>query len=66
MAMRVETDHRPNSGSQGEDPAATILVVDDERVNRELLRLHLDKLGYQVLTAAEGNQALEVLAARPD
>jgi CheY-like chemotaxis protein len=39
-----------------------VLVVDDDRGIRELLRVVLELEGYQVLTAADGAQALELLA----
>jgi two-component system, NtrC family, response regulator AtoC len=39
---------------------ANILVVDDEKNGRRMLEILLSKLGYQVLTANDGNQALEV------
>ena len=38
-----------------------VLVVDDEEVNRKLLRIHLSKLGYEVREASDGLQALERL-----
>ena len=38
-----------------------ILVVDDEEVIRKSLRIHLDKLGYEVMEAADGEQAIEQL-----
>lgn len=38
-----------------------ILVVDDNPSNRELLRLLLDLEGYEVRTAASGEEALAVL-----
>jgi CheY-like chemotaxis protein len=38
-----------------------ILVVDDEEVIRKSLRIHLDKLGYEVKEAADGEQAIEQL-----
>jgi len=44
----------------------TILVVDDEEGLRELGEELLLDLGYKVLTAANGQQALEVLAKEPD
>ena len=40
---------------------ATILVVDDEKVIREGLRRLLSLEGYQVLTAENGQKALETL-----
>jgi two-component system alkaline phosphatase synthesis response regulator PhoP/two-component system response regulator ResD len=36
----------------------TILVVDDERNIRDLLRLYLEKEGYAVITAADGEEAM--------
>jgi two-component system cell cycle sensor histidine kinase/response regulator CckA len=54
------------------DPAAerqgssTILVVDDEDVVRRMARNALERLGYQVLMAANGREAVELFAADPD
>ena len=39
-----------------------ILIVDDEDVVRKRLRLLLDKLGYEVKEAADGEQAIEELS----
>src|SRR5438105_5024599 len=50
-------------------PIATgsVLVVDDEEVNRALLREALEARGYKVSEAENGNRALESLAERaPD
>lgn len=38
-----------------------ILIVDDEEVIRKFLRIHLDKLGYEVMEAADGEQAIKEL-----
>jgi OmpR family response regulator RpaB len=38
-----------------------ILVVDDEAAYREVLAKMLTKVGYRVITAADGNEALTVL-----
>jgi len=38
-----------------------ILIVDDEEVIRKILRILLDKLGYEVKEAADGEQAMEEL-----
>jgi len=47
--------------------AKKILVVDDERDIVALLRHHLSSEGYQVVTAATGDQAIEkALRERPD
>jgi two-component system sensor histidine kinase/response regulator len=46
---------------------ATLLIVDDEPLNRELLHAYLDGLDHQVVDAASGEEALAVAAkARPD
>ncbi len=39
----------------------TILCVDDEEIPRTLRKFILQKKGYRVLTAASGNEALEML-----
>ena len=39
-----------------------ILVVDDEAGYRELLAKMLTKVGYRVITAADGNEALTLFA----
>lgn len=53
--------------SEGRDGAAsTILIVDDAKLNRELLRLHLSKHGYRFLSAVDGREAMEVLAQHPE
>lgn len=49
------------------DAAACILIVDDERRNRDLLEVILTSEGYRVSTAASGEDALASLSrARPD
>ena len=46
---------------------ATILIVDDERKIRDLVRSYLEREGYAVLVADSGQGALEVLErANPD
>ena len=42
------------------------LVIDDSRTMRIVLRRQLEQLGYDVLEAADGQQALEVLEAHRD
>ncbi|HUL21505.1 MAG TPA: response regulator [Thermodesulfobacteriota bacterium] len=39
-----------------------ILIADDEEVIRKILKIHLDKLGYDVREAVDGEQAIEELA----
>jgi adenylate cyclase len=55
------------------DPAAapslrlrgTVLIVDDEPANRELLRDPLEVHGYEIVEAENGEQALQKVAERP-
>ncbi|HSX80223.1 MAG TPA: response regulator, partial [Candidatus Saccharimonadia bacterium] len=48
-------------------PAATILIVDDEIQNRKLLEVLLRPEGYVTLSAANGEEALALIARRaPD
>lgn len=43
-----------------------VLVVDDDHAIRETLRFVLEDAGYEVLEAADGMQALEILRDAPD
>ena len=44
-----------------------ILIVDDERINLEFFQVMLSRLGYSVITAEDGDEALELIAReRPD
>jgi PAS domain S-box-containing protein len=54
-------DHPPVSPTPGTE---TVLVIDDEESVRTLAETILTKLGYSVLTAADGGEGLERLAAR--
>jgi diguanylate cyclase (GGDEF)-like protein/PAS domain S-box-containing protein len=48
-------------------PAATILIVDDEATNRKLLVALLQPEGYLIMCAANGEQALSMIAEQaPD
>lgn len=38
------------------------MVVDDEMAMRRILELHLDKLGYDVVTAESAAKAMEILS----
>ena len=57
------------TGGEGGGAAATltgtetVLVVEDERAVRDLIVTILGRLGYRVLTAIDGTQALELLDA---
>lgn len=43
----------------------TLLVVDDDAINRKVVRFSAGWLGYRVLEAGSGESALEVLGSRP-
>jgi two-component system, OmpR family, KDP operon response regulator KdpE len=45
---------------------AKVLVIDDERPIRKLLRMGLSTQGYEILEAADGKTALDMLALEPD
>jgi serine/threonine protein kinase len=42
----------------------SILVVDDDSLNRKVVSLNLEREGFEVLGAADGQQALGILASR--
>lgn len=42
-----------------------ILIVDDEKIQRDMLRGFLEKQGYEVLSAAGGREALALFASHP-
>jgi CheY-like chemotaxis protein/chemotaxis protein histidine kinase CheA len=44
----------------------TILIVDDSKTVREILRLTLQSAGYQVLTAEDGEQAIQCCQQYPE
>lgn len=44
--------------------AYSILVVDDNEMNRDLLTRRLERQGYTVTTAVDGQQALDILSQR--
>jgi DNA-binding response OmpR family regulator len=48
------------------DDVTTILVVEDERDLRDLLRRYLERAGHAVLSAATGAEALRLLEVQPD
>jgi len=45
----------------------SILIVDDEAMTRNLLRLMLERDGFEIVEAEDGEQAIEMIQAqRPD
>ena len=60
----VTADNAPPSPAAPSGRTGTILFVDDERDMLELGALALEQMGYTVLTAADGLEALEVFRSR--
>ena len=46
------------------EPQASLLVVDDSELNRDMLSRRLQRRGYSVDTAAGGREALDLVAAK--
>jgi DNA-binding response OmpR family regulator len=64
FARRAKTNNKQKNGIT---MSRKILVVDDDRKTVDLLRLYLEKDGYQVLAAHDGRQALDLTRQRrPD
>ena len=67
-SARSAEDPKPqvDGGDAGTGSArSTILVVDDNEDNRDMLARRLRRHGYEVLTAVGGRTALETLTRRP-
>jgi DNA-binding response OmpR family regulator len=43
----------------------TILIVEDEKINREILRGFIDQLGHHVIEAVDGKEALACIQKNP-
>jgi class 3 adenylate cyclase len=55
----------PEEAPVGPAERGTILVVDDNEINRDLLARRLTRDGHQVVTAADGRQALDLIRLQP-
>lgn len=51
-------------GIPGRNPRRTILIVDDEAHVREIVSLSLEDLGFDVLAAGSGEDAVGIVRAR--
>lgn len=72
-AQPTASPHLPPDESGGEQTArrarahaARVLLVDDEEMVANMLRIGLEKLGYQVTTRTGGPEALAAFVAEPD
>jgi CheY-like chemotaxis protein len=61
--LQVQAAYGPHLAVQGmvDQTSATLLVVDDDAMNRDVLSRRLVRSGYKVLTAEGGAQALELV-----
>ena len=57
------TVHRPKVGNMTSEHQKKLLVVDDDQEIRELLAVYLQKNGFTVAVAAEGNAMRHLMAA---
>src|ERR1700681_2627996 len=54
-----------NTSAPMTDHAPRILIVDDERYNRQLLEVMLAPEGFQLVTATSGEEALAIVEQQP-
>lgn len=61
---KKERNEEPEVGTVPHGTSELILLVDDEPLVRDLCSRILTKFGYRVITAEDGNMALEIYAAQ--
>jgi len=61
-AGRAVESHRPVAGAQPNGESKTILVVEDGRQLRTAIKSGLEPLDYLVITAADGEEALDAVS----
>lgn len=62
MTTQTNSDcHRPDPREAGH----LVLLVDDSKVQRRILRVLLERWGYRVLEASSGEEGLQISAAEP-
>jgi CheY-like chemotaxis protein len=54
----------PHNRHAPELEGRSVLIVDDNATNRRILRVHVERLGMNVVEAASGQQALDILDER--
>jgi two-component system, cell cycle sensor histidine kinase and response regulator CckA len=62
VARPASAPVKPKNEDENERAAEVLLVVEDEAALLEIIQEHLDSLGYTVLTAHNGEEALNVVA----
>ena len=62
IARKEATPRRTAVGTEG----ATVLVVEDEEAVLEVFRMVLERMGYRVLTASTGREAVETADTLPE
>ena len=60
---RENSSPKASSSTPAEGYTGTVLVVDDEEINRKILRALLESHGHSVLEAVNGGEALQRIAA---
>ncbi len=69
LGPRGETDsglHRPAAVATREAAAGTVLVVDDDEGVRVVTRMMMEQAGYRVLTARDGQEAVDIFQVHGD
>jgi two-component system cell cycle sensor histidine kinase/response regulator CckA len=67
MNPSADTGLKMNPSADIAEHSACILIVDNDRLNRELLEVMLAPEGFRLLTAASGDEALAIVARQaPD
>src|SRR5215472_31141 len=63
--MGQTQEEAPTTSQSPSIPTSSLLIVDDNNVNRILLSRYITKLGHQAAQAGNGRQALEKLQTEP-
>jgi two-component system cell cycle response regulator len=63
--MGQTQEEAPTTDQSPSIPASSLLIVDDNSVNRIMLSRYITKLGYQAALAENGRRALEKLQSEP-
>lgn len=64
--IRYTADSGQEAGSERENKAQTVLVVEDEALMRMKLAEELRDAGYLVVEASDGSEAVDILTVRRD